>query len=110
MPQCEYLRLNVCTRLRVVFITMPSRVRDSIDPFRWHHVLIVSLIRLFTIPGLWLSKKNRIRDGVELQSITVPSRDKGRIIKVDLYLPEGYDSRHPTPALIHWHGLVLLAS
>jgi len=46
----------------------------------------------------------QVHEDITFQSITVPSRDKGRNIKVHLHRPEGYDSTKPTPVLVNWHG------
>jgi acetyl esterase/lipase len=77
-------------------------------PFGWRYIylrLLAGLIRAFTIPAQWLSiRKHKIHQGVVFKSTTIPSRDKGRNIKVHLYQPAGYDSTKPTPVLVNWHG------
>ncbi|KIM86164.1 hypothetical protein PILCRDRAFT_5214, partial [Piloderma croceum F 1598] len=63
---------------------------------------IVGLLR-FATALQWRSTMKPIDDSA-FQSIAVPSRDKGRNIKVHLHQPEGYDSTKPTPVLVNWHG------
>ena len=75
--------------------------------FGWRYIylrLYAGLLRLIAI--LWFGLlKQKIHQGVIFKSITVPSRDKGRNIKVHLYQPAGYDNTKPTPVLVNWHGL-----
>ena len=91
---------------------MPSLARH---PFGLHYIylrLFVGLIRSLSTLVQWFSRKQQVHDGVDgvkFRSITVPSRDKGRNIKVHLYQPEHYTSTKPTPVLINWHGSVRLA-
>ena len=76
-------------------------------PFGWRYFylrLYAALFRSIATPMLWLLRK-RIHQGVVCNDITVPSRDKGRSIKVHLYQPAGYDGTKPTPVLVNWHGL-----
>jgi hypothetical protein len=88
--------------------TMPSLPKHS---FGWHYIylrLFVGLIRSIAMPAQWLRiRKYKIHEGVVVKKIAVPSRDKGRNIKVHLYQPAGYDSTKPTPALINFHGSVI---
>ena len=80
-------------------------------PLGWHYIylrLIVGYLRLVVALMQWRSTKKKVDEGIAFQSITVPSRDKGRNIEVHLHRPEGYDSTKPTPVLVNWHGSVIL--
>jgi len=82
---------------------MPSLAKH---PLGWHYIylrLIVGFLRLLTALAQRRSTK-QLDEGIAFQSITVPSRDKERNIKVHLHRPEGYDSTKPTPVLVNWHG------
>ena len=87
---------------------MPSLPKHS---FGWHYIylcLFAGLIRSIAMLAQWLSiREYKIHEGVVVKRIAVPSRDKGRNIKVHLYQPAGYDSTKPTPALINFHGSVI---
>jgi dipeptidyl aminopeptidase/acylaminoacyl peptidase len=90
-------------------ITMPSLARHT---FGWYYIylrLAAGLLRsLAHLTRSWLLGKPRVHEGVLFRSITVPSRDKGRNIKVHLYQPAGYDSTKPVPVLVNLHGSVKL--
>lgn len=53
------------------------------------------------VRGHWRAK---LDDGVSVKQSTIPSRDKGRNIEVELYTPSGYDSTKPTPVVVNFHG------
>jgi len=89
---------------------MPSLAKHL---FGWHYMylrLMVGFLRLLTALVQLRSTEKQLNEGITFQSITVPSRDKGRNIKVHLYRPEGYDSTKPTPVLVNWHGSVILGT
>jgi enterochelin esterase-like enzyme len=79
-------------------------------PLGWNYIylrLLAFLIRSSSATAqLIASVKHKIPEGVILKHITIPSRDKGRDIKVHVYEPVGYDSTKPTPVLVNWHGSV----
>jgi acetyl esterase/lipase len=67
-------------------------------------LLLVGFFRTIVVFARWLLSKHVIHDGVTVKYITVPSRDKGRHIKVHMYQPFKYDSTKPAPVLINFHG------
>ena len=55
----------------------------------------------------WNSFRNlKIPDGVVRKRILIPSRERGRSIKVDVYKPSGYDRTKPNAVVINFHGCV----
>lgn len=69
--------------------------------------LMVSFIRAIVLaPVQWLRSMQAqpLPASVLSRRITVPSRDVGRLIKVDIYEPVNYDKRIATPVLINLHG------
>lgn len=73
-----------------------------------HLKLFVTLLRTIATPMHWLGKRmHKLLDGAVCRHISVPSRDDGRSIRVELYEATGYDSTKPTPVLVNMHGFVL---
>lgn len=76
--------------------------------FRYMYTqLVVSLIRAIVVaPAQWLRgmRTQSLPAGVLSRRITLPSRDVGRLIKVDIYEPSYYDKNIATPVLINLHG------
>lgn len=68
--------------------------------------LVVSLIRAIVLAAQWLRimRVQPLPAGVLSRRITVPSRNVGRLIKVDIYEPVSYDKKVATPVLINLHG------
>lgn len=88
---------------------MPSLAKHSWSFSYIYLRLSAGLLRCISAPAEWVVKRRQIlAEGVMYKRIQVPSRDEGRIIKVDLYQPPGYDSTKPTPVLVNMHGYVMI--
>ncbi|KAI0197591.1 Alpha/Beta hydrolase protein [Astrocystis sublimbata] len=73
-----------------------------------YYKALVSLIRAI-VPMIGLSSVQRSRSLVPPDSrvergIKIPSRDSGRYILADIYLPNAVDSNAALPVLVNWHG------
>lgn len=74
-------------------------------------LFLATLIRIFVFPKTWLSKRRQIMvEGPVYKRIAIPSRDKGRAIIADLYLPPRYDNSKSAPVMINMHGYVYAIS
>lgn len=105
-PPCQVASTNSC---RVnIFDIMPTTTGH---PFTLRYIYLRSFFTVFrlllgTIQWINLNITHRqpLKDGVTRKRIYVPSREKGRDIKVDLYIPAGYDDSKRGPVLINLHG------
>ncbi|KAF7967799.1 hypothetical protein HWV62_32987 [Athelia sp. TMB] len=63
------------------------------------------LLRALVYPGTRAKiRRQTMVEGVTCKRITVPSRDAGRSIVVDVYSPDHYDSTKPMPVMVNMHG------
>ncbi|KAF7964879.1 hypothetical protein HWV62_1951 [Athelia sp. TMB] len=67
---------------------------------------MAALLRSAAAPIRWLSKRlrNISLEGVVYVQTTVPSREEGRSITVDIYRPAGQDTTRPAAVLVNMHG------
>lgn len=73
-------------------------------PLTLHYIylkVMISILRFFA----WLfMPKLTMHVGVDVETSTIPSREKGRNIKVLIYTPFGYDKTQKVPVLVNFHG------
>lgn len=75
-----------------------------------YYRVCLSVVRTIVYSLQWwiaASKNQKIPDGVVRKRILVPSRERGRLIKVDVYQPPQYDESKPIAVVINFHGCVL---
>ncbi|CBQ68051.1 related to triacylglycerol lipase [Sporisorium reilianum SRZ2] len=78
-----------------------------LSPWYWYLKFIATVVRT----GVYLKRgtqhylRNRpLPAGIVRDTLQVPSRDKGRMIGVDLYRPAGAGASAKLPVVINWHG------
>lgn len=67
-------------------------------------VFLIRVLNRLSQPLTIGSRKQKNAQGVVRKRINIPSRDKGRSIDVEVYLPPGYDGSKLSPALVNLHG------
>ena len=73
-----------------------------------YYRVFFAVIRSIIRPLRWILSMNQtIPDNVTHKQILVPSRDRGRSIKVDVYEPSGWDRNKPNAVAINFHGWVV---
>lgn len=67
--------------------------------------LFAATVRSVTVPAQWFaSRRPKMHEGVVFERMSVPSREDGREIRVDVYRPPGYDIQKRRPVVLNLHG------
>lgn len=77
-------------------------------PWSIQYIQLKLAVTLFRIVGkavawVWMLITSQPLKGIVCERVAFPSRDKGRDIKVDIYMPEGCDTSQPRPVLVNIH-------